>query len=89
MRLDYKTQADINCPACVFWRAHRESNPKLSLRRASLYPFNYEHISYFICQYESDFLSYFIPEFIPVFRLTTIYSGRLPSKSQHIVVLGG
>ena len=28
----------------VFWCSHRESNPELSLRRAPLYPFNYENI---------------------------------------------
>ena len=33
----------------VKWPAHRESNPELSLRRAPLYPFNYEN-KYSICR---------------------------------------
>lgn len=39
-------KAETDFPVSAFWYSRWESNPKLSLRRGLLYPFNYGSIGY-------------------------------------------
>ena len=77
----------------VLWRAHGESNPERSLRRALLYPFNYEHMKCKLLHLMKIILQRILYrnlyQLLILTSFTTTYCVQYDSEPLHVVFVDG